>query len=647
MPSPRSHLARRGGWALAGFGCIGFAGALIVGRRLYPLGSLNHDEPMYVFQARLLAHGHLTLPASFAPYRPWASGVRNGHLVMKYTPVWPAVLAIGKVFGSMRVGAGLAAAGAVVFAGLLAREMFGRWREALLAAMVLVCSPLFFLQSGTYLPYVFQLALATAIVWLVVGAVREDAGSRRMRVRLVIAGVVWGLALFARQFDAVLLVIPLVVAAVIASRREPRRLLVWAGWSALGAAVPVMALLVYNAALMGNPLRNTFTITGPNDALGFGTRGVFTSSSFPFKAADARMSVERNLVQLPGWTFGGLLLVVAAGYGVWRSRKHTFAVWALGGIAVSFTVGYAFFWSPYSIVKLWPGARMLGPFYHLALLIPLVVFGAAGIGALFDRGRALGAVVVVAFAVVTAFGTVTRVDRNRHVTDAYRSVDRLVDDAHLGRAVLFLGDRGEAGFQSAAPFLENTPTLSHQKVVYAVENGPGDLDVLTQFPDRAGARLRSELRPGDQLLSPTRFIEPVHVARGRAVTLHFRIVNTVGTPTVMTRLDLGDNANQSMTLDTASHKGETYNVTWTLTTETSKTSAPNVVAVPPASGTATVEADFVSATGKIEYYERQYPYIAGANGLAVLTPGIGRYYFQYTSSVWLNQDVTPQLAEVP
>jgi len=35
----------------------------------------------------------------------------------------------------------------------------------------------------------------------------------------------------------------------------------------------------------------------------------------------------------------------------------------------------------------------------------------------------------------------------------------------------------------------------------------------------------------------------VHVTRGTAVTLHLRIVNTVGTPTVMTRLVLDDGSN--------------------------------------------------------------------------------------------------------
>ena len=59
-----------------------------------------------------------------------------------------------------------------------------------------------------------------------------------------------------------------------------------------------------------------------------------------------------------------------------------YGTWVLAGVGVSFAVGYAVFWSPYSIVALWPGVQTMGPFYHLALLIPLTLFGAAGLAAL-------------------------------------------------------------------------------------------------------------------------------------------------------------------------------------------------------------------------------------------------------------------------
>jgi len=619
--------------------------SLFLGRWLFPLGSINHDEPMYAFDARLLLHGHLTLPASDVPFRPWASGVRGGRLVLKYTPVWPAMLAIGEGLGSMRLAAAAGAAAAVVLTGLLGRELFGRWREAVLAATVLVLSPLFFVQSGTLLPYVFQLALDVATMLLVLSAMRrwplQGRAPPGATARLVGAGALWGVALFAREYDALLLAVPLVGAAVGSAWRHPRRLLAWAGWGALGAAVPVFAFLAHNAVVMGSPIRNAFTITGTTDALGFGRRGLFATSSFDYTTGDARTSVARNLSQFPGWTFGGALLVVVAALGLWRCRRQGAAIWAVAAIAVSFTIGYALFWAPYSIVELWPGARTLGPFYHLALLIPLSIFAASGLGALFDRNRAFGVLTLVALAAITALGVGTRLDRNRAVAGQYRAVSRVVGRANLGRTVLFLEDRGTKGFQSAAPFLENTPTLD-KSVLYAVENGPGDLDVLARYSDRSGARLRTELRAGDQLLDPTRFVERLHVERGRTVILHFRIVNNVGAPNVITTFSAG-NRSRTLVLDRASRRGATYEVAWTLSAVPRQ--GPTLLAVTNTRGIATVEAAFATPNGTTERYQRLYPYTTDPNSIRVLMPGVGRYLFQYGTAIWLNQDVTPTLAE--
>ena len=93
----------------------------------------------------------------------------------------------------------------------------------------------------------------------------------------------------------------------------------------------------------------------------------------------AEKVVRASLLQFPGWTLGGVVLVGLALYGLWRNRRAGAAVWSIVAIGLSFVIGYAFFWSPYSIVKLWPGARTMGPFYHLPLLIPLAVFAAAGL----------------------------------------------------------------------------------------------------------------------------------------------------------------------------------------------------------------------------------------------------------------------------
>jgi hypothetical protein len=628
---------------------LGAGTAIAIKHWLYPLGSINHDEQMYVFSARLLVHGHATLPASYAPFRPWASGVRSGTLIMKYTPVWPAVLAAGAKLGSMEVALAVVAAAAVALMGLLGRSVFGRWREGLLAAAILLASPLFFLQSGTYLPYTFQLLLDLAVLVLVLDALRrrpdDGAVPRPVVLRLVAAGTVWGIACFARPYDALLLAVPIAIAAVVALRSRLPHVVAAATWSALGAVVPIVVLLAYNDALMGGPLRSPFTITGPDDKLGFGLRGVFSTSAFHFSAHDGWTSARENLVQLPGWAFGGVLLVALALYGLWRRRARGPDVVAIAGLAVAVTVGYAVFWSPYSIVRLWPGARTMGPFYHLALLIPLALFGAAGLGVLIDRSRAIGAVAIAALVAVTAVSVGPKIDRNRDVKHDQRAVQLLVERADLGRAVLFMNDRGTLGFESAAPFLENTPALD-RRVVYALDDGPADLAVLDRFPGRTAARLRTELRPGDALLDPTRFVERLAVEHRPSVTLRFRIVNTVGTQMVITTLHAGD-VDRSVVLDRASTRGKSYNLAWTVSAAPSERPAASTVTLPDAIGTVDIEADFPAPGRAADRYQRQYPYTVAGGEARVLTPGWGRYLFRYRTPLWLNQDVDPTLTEMP
>jgi hypothetical protein len=273
------------------------------------------------------------------------------------------------------------------------------------------------------------------------------------------------------------------------------------------------------------------------------------------------------------------------------------------------------------------------------------VFGAAGIGAVIDRSRVAGVVTLVLLAAITAATLGSKIDRNRQVKHDERAVQLLVQHANLGRSVLFMDDRGTLGFESAAPFLENTPTLD-RPVLYAADDGPGDLAVLDRFPDRTAARMRTELRAGDALLDPTRFVERLHVARGRSITLRFRIVNTVGTPTVVTTVHAGTVA-RSVVLDRASTRGKSYDVAWTVVASPTRPQPFAAVVLPDAHGTIEVEAVF-SGPGRVaDRYQRRYPYAVAGGEARVLTPGWGRYLFRYGRPVWVNQDVAATLTEVP
>ncbi len=101
----------------------------VAGSALFlPHQSDNGDESVYLLQADPLRAGHLFPPAAepASAFLPWLSTTAGDHYVTKYTPVFPAFIALcHRAFGSDRAALALAAAGAVVACYLLAREVLG------------------------------------------------------------------------------------------------------------------------------------------------------------------------------------------------------------------------------------------------------------------------------------------------------------------------------------------------------------------------------------------------------------------------------------------------------------------------------------------------------------------------------------------
>ena len=137
-------------------------------------------------------------------------------------------------------------------------------------------------------------------------------------VRLLGAGAAIGVATFARPFDAVLIGLPFLVLVLWTHRRHLNGALRDLLLIGAGSLPFVGAMLAYDEATMGSPLTLPFTVTGRFDTLGFGQRGVFPDHTFRFGFGQAVQSLE-NLWAMPGWTFGGLVLVGLAVVGLVRS----------------------------------------------------------------------------------------------------------------------------------------------------------------------------------------------------------------------------------------------------------------------------------------------------------------------------------------
>src|SRR4051812_43628888 len=125
--------------------------------------------------ARLLEHGHVTLPAAGQEFfRPWASAVRGDRVVLKYTPPWPSVLAAADlVTGTTRVGLGLTAAATVVVLALFAGEVLRDRTAGIVAGAPLAPPPGVVVPEAPHLPDVFPLFLELGFAPLLLAGLRR------------------------------------------------------------------------------------------------------------------------------------------------------------------------------------------------------------------------------------------------------------------------------------------------------------------------------------------------------------------------------------------------------------------------------------------------------------------------------------------
>jgi 4-amino-4-deoxy-L-arabinose transferase-like glycosyltransferase len=436
------------------------------------------DEVAYLFQARTMALGQLTVASPAHPDAFWTPFVldHQGQRFGKYPPGWPTVLSIGVLAGSSWLVNPLLAALALYLVYRLGRSLYDR-RTGLLGAALGLTSPLFLVLGGSHLSHlvtlVWLLLFTLWFVWTAQGRTRWFALG---------AGLALGMAFLTRSLTAVAYAAPFAVYSlfqVLTQRQDRglRYLLVAAGAGALALLLPL-----YQWAVTGDPWLNPYLLWWPYDRIGFGPGiGAMPGGHAPHWAwINLKQDISRAATDVLGWPALSFLPVLMGL--LLRPRKAL--DWALLLPFGCLVVAYLFYWigSP---------SRLWGPRYYFEGFACLWLLASVGLLKVWELAKRLGPaarpVMVTSLLLLVTIGLAAnlpaRMAQARGFYGITRSQFEPIDEAQLHNALIIV--YADRWLEYGAMLGSMSPTLDDD-IVYA-RGGGDELDaaVIDEYPGRS------------------------------------------------------------------------------------------------------------------------------------------------------------------
>ncbi|NPA92893.1 MAG: hypothetical protein GXO56_04365 [Chloroflexi bacterium] len=346
---------------------LAVVGSLWVSARVYEGLPHLEDEIAYWWQAQVVSHGELTAPTPPGDPQsfliPFVVDV-NGRRFAKYPLGWPVVLGL-----AMRLGhpawANALLAGLAVWLTFRLGALLWRPEVGVLAAILTLTSPFFWVNSGSLLSHPLGLALsaAFALLWMRWAHPKVTSFPRFLPW---LTGAVLGALALTRPWTAVGVALPFSVYGLWLLWRGPaskrRAALTVAGSAALIASLH----FVWQWAVTGDPWCNPYTLWWPYDKVGFGPGHGVHGHTLQQAWLNTRFSLEVGLSDVFGWPRLSWLFLPL---GVWAVRREPFS-WPVLAVFPSLVLVYAAYWV---------GAWLFGPRYYYEGLYSLTLLTAVGI----------------------------------------------------------------------------------------------------------------------------------------------------------------------------------------------------------------------------------------------------------------------------
>ncbi|HEY7438307.1 MAG TPA: glycosyltransferase family 39 protein [Acidimicrobiia bacterium] len=530
---------------------------LVARHVVFPAFSWNRDEPVYLWQANGLRIGQFAPTDGGAPsfFHPWLSAAQDGRLFSQYTPGWALALLAGQLVASADLTLVLASVLAVLGTYALARELTRDTTLALVAAALMVASPILVIQGSVYLSYMFTLGMGLFFVTALISGTRRPSAWK-----VLVAGFLLGCIFITRPFDAVLWGVAAYAFVVVEQWRAKRELglatlLLVIGFLPLG-----IATLVYNQRVTGSFTTFPITVADPLDQFGFGLRRIMPGFGRDhYGVYQALRSSAKHLFYMPFFLFGAYLGAIAALYALWKIRGQRAAL-ALVFLAAVFPLGYVFFWGTQVSAAT---TNLSGPIYYVPLYAVASVLIATAILMVWRRRRNRGIVLVLVLAVATLPLGINRILVNKRISDSQIPWKQSADTIK-GRALVFVQG---SYLMFVSPFSTNGPKLD-DRILYAIDRGPANIDFIRSRPGRTVYAQTTSLLP-DELLpqayprTPRVSLTRLHLAQTTRLVLDARITAPAAGDTIIASLTT-DAITAHRTLTTHARAGAVYETRWTV-----------------------------------------------------------------------------------
>lgn len=441
------------------------------------------DETQYLFQARYMAAGQLTVKAPLVPeaFSMYMVPYQEERWFGIFSPGWPAVLAIGMKLNAVWLVNPLLGGLCVLLAYLFFQELYSR-RFARLAVLLLCCSPWFVFMAMSFMSHIFTLVCALCAAILLRRALAAHKANYAFG-----AGLVVGFVSLIRPLDGVMVAALLGLWTLLSCRMWKTRVIT-ALILVAGTVTTAALVFPYNKFVTGSatlsPLDAYYTkyFWPKVMALGFGPeRGIhwgldaFPGHSLLEAIINSALNTFLLNTELFGWGIGSLLLIVCFLLSGGLPRKD---FWTLTVIAIVIG-GYSLFW--------YHGGPDFGARYWFLCIIPLIALTVKSVEWLSQRvkeennlshanPRIALAVVVLCMSSMICYFPWRAIDKYHHYLGMQPDIQQFARQHNFGKSLVLIRGNEHPDYQSA--WIYNPLNFEGDAPIYAWDKNP---EVRTQL----------------------------------------------------------------------------------------------------------------------------------------------------------------------